>query len=139
MRPVFKKILGFAGVLPVIAGGLIVGYVRAPPLVFNESLLGHAHCIKCAGFSFRIYATDHGETFPCHTNGYGDALLLTRNEVGSAWACLTGPGDLARVQCQFEPLTGAQPVRQPWPECSVLSSWNFLTDCLRSFTSSIRF
>jgi len=33
----------------------------------------------------------HGR-FPYSTNGYGDALLLMSNEMGSSWGALTGPG-----------------------------------------------
>jgi hypothetical protein len=64
-------------------------YVRAHPLVFNESFFEHAHCIKGGGISLEGYAQHHGGRFPFHTNGYGDALLL----VNDGWdAALTGPG-----------------------------------------------
>lgn len=67
-------------------------YVRAHPLVFNESFFGHAHCIKGGGIALDTYARDHNGRFPYHTNGYGDALLLMTNEVGGWWASVTGPG-----------------------------------------------
>ena len=50
-------------------------YVRANPLVFNESLFGHAHCIKQAGLALRIHADANQGRYPSHTNGFGDALL----------------------------------------------------------------
>ena len=31
-------------------------YVYTHPLVFNESMWGHAHCIKIAGVAFHNYA-----------------------------------------------------------------------------------
>lgn len=67
----------------------LYAYHRAHPLVFGESFFGHQHCIKQATASLLIYATDHGGTFPHHTNGFGDALLLVRH----AWLpSFTGPG-----------------------------------------------
>jgi hypothetical protein len=69
-------------------------YVRTHPLVFNESFLEHAHCIKAATLSLRIYADDHHGRFPFHTNGYADALLL----VADAWLpSFTGPSYNAAV------------------------------------------
>ena len=69
--------------------GFCTYYVRTHPLVFNESFLEHAHCMKGGGLSLMSYAYDHGGRFPFHTNGYGDALLL----VNDGWdAALTGPG-----------------------------------------------
>ena len=76
---------------------LAVWYVRSHPLVFNESLWGHAHCMPQAAMAFRIYALDHEGRFPYSTNGYGDALLLMTNERGNFWAGLTGPGYDGRV------------------------------------------
>src|SRR5260370_33564068 len=72
-------------------------YVRAHPMVFNESFLEHAHCIKGTGMSLLIYAEDHGGRFPSQTNGYGDALLLITNEMADFWAGFTGPGYDGRV------------------------------------------
>ena len=89
-----KKVI--AGVLAIMAVvvGLCVLYVKAHPLVFNESFLEHAHCMKGGGLSLMAYAHDHGGRFPFHTNGYGDALLL----VNDGWdEALTGPGYNARV------------------------------------------
>jgi hypothetical protein len=64
-------------------------YVRTHPLVFNESFLVHAHCLKGGGLDLMGYAHEHGGKFPFHTNGYGDALVL----VNRGWdAALTGPG-----------------------------------------------
>lgn len=74
------------------AAVLAVWYVKSHPLVFNESLWEHAHCMPQAGLSFRTYALDHGGRFPYSTNGYGDALLLMTNEMANFWGGFTGPG-----------------------------------------------
>lgn len=89
MTPKLKRRLS----IPVALLAVIVAcgffYVRAHPLVFNESFLGHAHCMKGGGLGLMGYAHEHGGQFPFHTNGYGDALLL----VNEGWdAALTGPG-----------------------------------------------
>lgn len=60
------------------------------PLVFNESFFDHGHCIKGIGLAFYSYANDNDGKFPAHTNGYGDALLLMMEYVGST-KLLTGP------------------------------------------------
>jgi hypothetical protein len=71
---------------------LVTWYVKSHPLVFNESLWEHAHCMPQAGLAFQQYALDHHGRFPYSTNGYGDALLLMTNEMGNSCAALTGPG-----------------------------------------------
>jgi hypothetical protein len=68
---------------------LAVLYVRANPLVFNESLWQHTHCIKIAGLELEGYAGVNGGKFPSHPKGYGNALLLL-NE--NCYFALTGPG-----------------------------------------------
>jgi len=69
--------------------GLCAWYVRAHPLVFNESFFGHAHCWKIAEGYLEQYAQEHGGRFPFHTNGYGDAVLL----ISDVWlGCFSGPG-----------------------------------------------
>jgi hypothetical protein len=79
------------GVLIVAASTICV---VTHPLIFNESFLGHAHCMKGGGLSLMGYANGHGGKFPFHTNGYGDALLL----INDGWdAALTGPGYDTRV------------------------------------------
>ena len=90
MTPKLKRRLSiFAAVLAVVVA-LSFYYVRTHPLVFNESFLGHAHCMKVGGLGLMGYAHEHGGQFPFHTNGYGDALLLLIND---GWdAALTGPG-----------------------------------------------
>jgi len=46
------------------------------------------------GLSLSYYAHDHSGRFPCHTNGYGDALVM----MDPGWdAALTGPGYDAAV------------------------------------------
>jgi len=78
------------------AVGACVYFVRSNPLVFNESLWQHAHCMPQAASLFQTYARDHGGRFPYHTNGYGDALLEMTRE--PAWFyLLTGPGYDAAV------------------------------------------
>jgi hypothetical protein len=67
-------------------------YVKAHPLVFNESLWQHAHCMPQVTLSLRQYASEHGGRFPYHTNGYGDALLMLKPEINGYWNLLTGPG-----------------------------------------------
>jgi hypothetical protein len=78
-------------------GGLGFYYVKCHPLVFNESLWGHAHCMAMAATSLSTYAYDHGGQFPYHTNGYGDALLLMTDYMEGFWAGFTGPGYGAAV------------------------------------------
>jgi hypothetical protein len=78
-------VLLFVGVVSAIY------YVRSHPLVFNESLWQHAHCMKQAGMALRIYASQNNGRFPNHPNGYGDALLMMSPHPGE-WHCLTGPG-----------------------------------------------
>jgi len=84
--------LRYASVFLVVSvvGGLI--YVRMHPLVFNESLFQHAHCIAQVGMAFQMYANDHAGRFPAHTNGYGDALLLLLRDDPALSFALTGPG-----------------------------------------------
>jgi hypothetical protein len=82
------KLAAMATVVAVLA----VWYIKSHPLVFNESLWEHAHCMPQAGLAFRTYALDHEGRFPCSANGYGDALLLMTNEMGNFWAGFTGPG-----------------------------------------------
>jgi hypothetical protein len=87
----FKKIF-FAFLCITVAIILFCAcYIKAHPLVFNESLFEHAHCIVITGLAFKTYANDHYGQFPFDTNGYGNALLLLTNYVNNYWACLTGP------------------------------------------------
>jgi hypothetical protein len=81
----------------IAAATLAVIYVKSHPLVFNESLWEHAHCMPQAGGALWNYALDHDGHFPYHPNGYGDALLLLTNEMGSYWGPLTGPAYDSRV------------------------------------------
>jgi hypothetical protein len=53
----------------------LFAFVKLNPLIFNESFLGHAHCITQAGLALRFYANEHGGHYPTHTNGFGDAIL----------------------------------------------------------------
>lgn len=70
----------------------LVWYVRANPRIFNESFLGHAHCIKMAGGALSSFTFSNRDAFPTHTNGYGDALLLLADDNAFFFECLTGPG-----------------------------------------------
>jgi hypothetical protein len=81
-----------AAAVALFVVALGVWYVKSHPLVFNESLWEHAHCMPQASIAFRTYALDHDGRFPYHTNGYGDALLLITNEMACFWGGLTGPG-----------------------------------------------
>ena len=76
----------------IVIASACVYYVRSHPLVFNESLFGHAHCIAQTGLALHQYADENAGRFPSDTNGYGNALLHITNEVGHFWGCLTGPG-----------------------------------------------
>lgn len=63
--------------------------IKTHPLVFNESFFGHAHCWKIADGFLQQYAHEHAGRYPCHTNGYGDAILL----INGVWlGCFSGPG-----------------------------------------------
>jgi len=83
-----KKIL-IIGCGAIAAAAVI--YVRARPTVFNESFLGHAHCIKLTSIALDGYAAEHDGRFPVATNGYGNALLQLTN-YGGCWEAFTGPG-----------------------------------------------
>lgn len=89
MNRLGKKTL--VAILLMVGGGVFaVRYIRSHPLVFNESLWMHAHCMPQAGIALQLYASEHGGRFPVHTNGYGDALLLVGE--GGPHFFLTGPG-----------------------------------------------
>jgi hypothetical protein len=75
-------------------------YVRAHPLVFNESFFGHAHCMKSAGLGLESYAADHGGRFPFHTNGSAAALALPIPGGYCSDSELSGPGYITRVYVQ---------------------------------------
>jgi hypothetical protein len=64
-------------------------YVHTHPLVFNESMWGHAHCIKIAGFGLLNFAAEHGGKYPFNPKGYGNALLQVNED---SYFALTGPG-----------------------------------------------
>ncbi len=89
MTPKLKRRVSISAAVLAVVVVFSFYYVRTHPLVFNESFLGHAHCIKGGSLDLMGYAHEHGGKFPFHTNGYGDALLLVNN----GWdAALTGPG-----------------------------------------------
>jgi hypothetical protein len=83
----------------LLAGAALFGisgaiYVWANPLVFNESLWRHAHCMKIAGLQLEFFAADHDGKFPSHPKGYGNALLLLD---ANLYFALTGPGYTANA------------------------------------------
>jgi hypothetical protein len=75
----------------LIGAAFCIYYVKSHPLVFNESLWEHAHCMPQAAGALLTYAHDHGGRFPYNTNGYGDALLMMTPDLAPFY-CLTGPG-----------------------------------------------
>ena len=94
-----RRHLRIPAVLGLTAVAVLFGayYVKSHPLVFNESLWEHAHCMPQASLSLRTYALDHGGRFPYSTSGYGDALLLMTNEMANFWGGFTGPGYDSKV------------------------------------------
>lgn len=70
----------------IVAGTI---YVWCNPLVFNESFLSHAHCIKSAGMLLVNFAEQNGGQFPTDPRGYGNALLQFEPE---EYYCLTATG-----------------------------------------------
>ena len=75
--------------LPLLGGTGCYAYVQTHPLVFNESLWSHAHCIKAAGLTLHQWADEHEGKFPYHPKGYPNALLLLDD---GCYHTLTGPG-----------------------------------------------
>lgn len=90
----FKTRISILIVCAIGAIALCYCYVKSHPLVFNESFLSHAHCIKGAGLALIFYADENGGNFPFHPDGYGDALLLLDENSDDS---LTGPGYDTRV------------------------------------------
>src|SRR5262249_54228306 len=88
-RGVMWRRLRWVLLVLLVLGGLAVLYVRSHPLVFNESLWQHAHCIKIAGLELERYAEENKGKFPHHPGGYGNALLLLSED---CFFALTGPG-----------------------------------------------
>lgn len=82
---------GWLWILLIPLSGAIFSlvYVRSNPLIFNESLWSHAHCIKLAGLELYDFADKNEGKFPFHPKGYGNALLLLNEE---CYFALTGPG-----------------------------------------------
>jgi hypothetical protein len=88
LKKICAAVFCFIGALAAFC----VFYVRAHPLVFNESFFEHAHCIVITGLSLDSFAADHNGRYPVDTNGYGSALLQLTNYTASFWEGLTGPG-----------------------------------------------
>jgi hypothetical protein len=85
-----SRLLKLAAVA-MVAAVFGVWYVKSHPLIFNESLWQHAHCMPQAAGALRTYADDHQGRFPSHTNGWGDALLMLTPE-RSWFYFINGPG-----------------------------------------------
>lgn len=60
--------------------------------VFNV-FHAHEHCIKGTGLALKTYALDHGDRYPSHTNGFGDAIVLLLKEASEQPSLFTAPGD----------------------------------------------
>lgn len=74
-----KVLLGIAiFIVAVIIGDRI--HAKMYPL---WHLPRHRHCLKQTGLGLKMYAADHGDRFPVHTNGYADALLLASRYVAT--------------------------------------------------------
>lgn len=80
----------------VIIPLIIYIYIKANPLVFNESWLGHAHCMNAHVISLSMYAENNDGVFPYSPKGYADALELTSKDYPCPWM-LTGPGYTEKV------------------------------------------
>ena len=105
MNPDFKKRLQKIGVAALSAVAVLTVaiwmFVRNNPLIFNESFLGHAHCMKQATTELVMVAHDNAGRFPSHTNGYADAIMSLNS---AALITFTGPG------------YSTEPLRSAWSE-----------------------
>ena len=80
------------GLIPLALVGLVVVLSLRPGVYLPV----HRHCMHVAALELRTYALSHGDRFPQHPKGYGNALLLLRED---SWPYLTGPGyDVAVFQ-----------------------------------------
>ena len=72
--------------LLLFLGGVFFGFIN----LFHA----HEHCIKGTGLALRIYAEDHNDRLPYHTNGFGGAIVmfLKENPYENARQ-FTAPGD----------------------------------------------
>lgn len=75
--------------------GLLVGLIGT--WFWSLGHYVHQHCIKQAGFTFRIYSSDHQGRLPFSTNGFGDALLILVRADPPSMHSLCGPGDDGRL------------------------------------------
>jgi len=76
----------------LIAGTFIAVVVCLGAAWLHHLKKVHQHCMKIAGMTFLGYARDHGGVFPCHTNGFGDALLLLVKDSPQDIRFICGPG-----------------------------------------------
>lgn len=86
-----RKLVSFLLVTGV-AAFLAAVYFRTHPMVFNESMWQHAHCMPQATLALQAYADRHGGRYPVHPRGYGNALLLLAPYTEGSFYMLTGPG-----------------------------------------------
>src|ERR1700749_3071844 len=85
------KILKYIAAVGLVVAVSGYAYIKAHPLIFNESFFEHAHCIDIADGMMQQYAHDHGGQFPSSTDGYGDALLLLVADDPHSAIFFTGP------------------------------------------------
>jgi hypothetical protein len=78
----------------IVWSGLLLLLVLAVFAINRFNLFhAHEHCMKGAGLSLLMYASEHQGRFPYHTNGFGDALILVLRESGDKGQTFTAPGD----------------------------------------------
>ena len=94
-----KRILRVALVVAIPTCLVLAGGAYA--VIFANLFHAHEHCIKQLGTQLRLYSIDHDDKFPCHTNGFGDALVacLKHSEItNQAFArVFTAPDDDAHL------------------------------------------
>jgi hypothetical protein len=94
-----KKIQLGCFVVMLIVPLVIFIFIKANPLVFNESWLEHRHCMSQVGLALRFYSTDNNDYFPYSEKGYADGLGLASEYCN--WI-VTGPSYKRVVVEDFE-------------------------------------
>ena len=83
-----KKIqLGCFAVMLVVPLVLFI-YIKANPLVFNESWLEHSHCMAQVYNALRMYSDQNDGSFPYSEKGYADGLGMASDH---CYWIVTGP------------------------------------------------
>jgi hypothetical protein len=80
-----------------VTGTFLALLVGVGAFWFHHLKSVHKHCMKNTGLMLREYALDHEGVFPCHTNGFGDALLLLVKDRPQDIPYICGPGDDGHV------------------------------------------